>query len=294
MSSPHGITELSARRRQYTFGMALMVTVLLAGALAFSPTTPAKAWSENCADGWPGITMQVVSGDFGLPLWLGFENYALNGQPGVTAVCYGTGAPGDSKAAGGLTSVAVVPWSNGVSIGANNYSDGNAAVQANVSAYAWPTYYYSTGGTGGGQSLTFTMPVGICPGPCHPSIQLTDGQTGILVGTVSQVPPGSGGTSAAYRVDNLCVKVDGVTVLGNCDGPFLDNTGITTTGTNPTNAPPSTPGPCVVSVCAPSYNSIGTTGNQIATLYVPGLGSVPVYGVHTCLYQKDASTPCPY
>jgi hypothetical protein len=270
----------------------LVVLSLLGGLLALSPFAPAKATtSGNCTDSWPSLSVQLVSGDFGLPLWLGFESGAFDGRPDHAGVCYGTGAPGDGKTAGGFAEFYALQQPNGVSVNLRNTSDPNAANQVNASANASPTYSVSPGGTGGGQALTFTIPVTVCSGPCQPTNQPLDGTNGVVVGRIVQTP--SGGTSAAYRVDNLCVQVDGTTVLGRCDGVVLADTGVTTTGTDPTNTWPATPGPCVVGFCAPNYDYIGTTGNQIATIYVHGLGPIPVYGVHTCLYQKDASIQCP-
>lgn len=271
----------------------LVVPALLGGLLAVAPFTPASAWSEACTDAWPQVSVQLVSGDFGLPLWLGVESGVLDGQPGHVGLCYGTGAPGDSKTAGGFAQVTVIPWSNGVSVGFANSSDANAANQNNVSGYAWPTYSLSPGDTSGGQALTFWVPFAVCSGPCQPGTQPADGPTGVIVGTIQQTPPPPGGTSAAYKVTGLCLKVDGNTVAGSCDSGLLGDTGVTTTGTDPVNAQPATPGPCVLSMCAPNYDYIGTTGNQLATVYVPVLGPVPVYGVHTCLYTRDANTQCP-
>ncbi|HZI39759.1 MAG TPA: hypothetical protein VFF24_15745 [Acidimicrobiia bacterium] len=273
--------------------MALVPAALLGGLLALSPLAPAKAASEVCTDNWPSVSVQLVSGTLGLPLWLGVESGVLDGQPGHVGLCYGTGAPGDSKTAGGHASVSVLPSTSGSTVDVHNWSDSNAAIGANVAVVSQPTYTVSPGGAGGGQALTFTIPVAICAGPCHPGTQPLDGTNGVIVGTISPTSPPSGGTSASYRVTNLCVKVDGATVLGNCDAVVIGDTGVTTTGTDPVNTSPATPGPCVVGLCAPNYNYIGTTGNQLATVYVHGLGPVPVYGVHTCLYQKDASTPCP-
>jgi hypothetical protein len=271
----------------------LVVLALLGGLLALSPFAPAKANpSAWCSDPGPGNPhVQLVSGDFGLPLWLGVESGADTGSPGLVNLCYGTGAPDDSKTLGGTLGVEVKPRSGGVDVHAHNAPDDNSALSNSVTVFSWPTYSVSPGGTGGGQALTFTIPVAVCSGPCLPTTQPADGQSGVIVGTISQAP--AGGTSAAYRVDNLCVQVDGATVLGRCDGQILDDAGVTTTGTAPVSAVPGTPGPCVVGACAPSFDSIGTTGRQLATLYVPGLGTVPVYGVHTCLYQENASTPCP-
>lgn len=280
-----------ARRRRHTSGLALTLSALVGGLLAFSPVAPAKAWSENCMDGYPAVTVQLLTGNFGLPVWLGFESYSLDGSPGVAAVCYGTGAPGDGKAAGGMADARLEPSSNGVGVGYSNRSDSNAAIQANTSATSQPTYTLTPGGTSGGQALTFSIPVNVCVGPCQPGTQPADGPTGVLLGSISR--ESASGDSAAYRVDNLCVKVDGATVLGNCNSNFLGSAGVTTTGINPVNTSPATPGPCVLGECAPNFNYVGTTGLQIATVYIPAFGTVPVYGVRTCLYQKDAATTCP-
>lgn len=279
-----------ARRR--TFGTALVVSALLAGLLAFSPFAPARAWSEVCTNDWPGVSVQLVEGDFGLPLWLAVESGVMDGEPGHVGLCHGTGAPADNKTAGGHTYVKVVPTSDGATVRANSWSDPNAANQVNVSSQATPTYSLSTGGTSGGQALTFKVPVVVCSGPCQPGTQPADGTNGLIVGTVRQTPAPSSGTSAAYGITGLCVKVDGTTVLGSCDSGVGD-AGLTMEDNCCMHLEPGTPGPCLLSVCGPSYNFIQTNDGHVMTLYVPGLTPIPVYGVHTCLYTKDANTACP-
>jgi hypothetical protein len=277
--------KTTTRKRR---GVLALLPFLAGVALAATPFAPAKADSGWCSDGWPSpITMQLVSGDFGLPLWLGFESYALNGEPGNVLLCYGTGAPGDDKTAGGYTAVRVVPTSNGADAKAENTSDQNSANKTPVKANTTPTYTVKPGLLGG-QQLTVTIPFTVCSGPCQPGTQPADGQTGVVIGTLTR----DQSTFAVYQVDALCLQVDGTTLAGNCSsGP--GKVGVDTTGTSPTNISPGTPGPCVLTACAPNYNYIGTTGNQIAWVYVPGLPAFPVYGVHTCLYTKDASTTCP-
>lgn len=166
------------------------VLVFLVGVLAVSPFAPARANPSGlCTDAWPQFSVQLVSGDFGVPLWLGFESGVFDGQPGHVGLCYGTAAPGDAKAAGGHTAVTVLPTSNGANVNAYNASDANAANQNNVSATALPTYSLSPGGTGGGQALTVAIPFTFCSGPCQPSTQPLDGQSGVIVGTVSPPRP---------------------------------------------------------------------------------------------------------
>ncbi len=267
----------------------LVVLSLLGGLFALSPLAPAKADSGWCSDGYPSpITVQLVSGDFGLPLWLGFESYALNGEPGNVLLCYGTGAPGDAKTAGGHTAVRVVPTSSGADAKVENKSDPNSANQTPVQAAATPTYTVKPGLLGG-QQLTVTIPVTFCSGPCQPTTQPADAQTGVVIGTLTR----DQSTVAVYRVEALCLMVDGATVAGNCSsGP--GDVGVDQTNASWTNISPGTPGPCVLGVCAPSFNYIGTTGNQIGWVYLPGQPAIPVYGVHTCLYTKDSATQCPY
>ena len=273
----------------------LVLPALLGGLLALSPFAPAKAeWSAACSDNTTNPHYQFLDGDdFGIPLLLGVEWGVITGNPGSVAVCYGTGRADDPKVLGGIFGVNVVPTGNGADVKVINYSDSNAGIRPDNYNEAKPRFTLSPGGTGGGQVLTFEIPVKVCSGVCYPTGDPGLSTTGVIVGTISSTPAGPGGTSASYALNGLCVKVDGVTVVGNCTTGF-GNAGVTTTGTNPVNTSPTTPGPCVLSTCAPNYNYIGTTGNQIAWLYVPGLAPIPVYGVHTCLYQKDASTPCPY
>lgn len=269
----------------------LVALSLLGGLLALSPFSPAKANpSAWCYDDVDHPSVVIFSGTY---VWLAIENGTLDGTPGHVALCYATGAPGNPKTIGGAADVNVVPRSDGADVQFGNHSDTNSANQVNFSAYTTPTYSLSPGGTGGGQSLTFTIPVVVCSGPCQPTAQPADGTSGVIVGTISQTPTSSGGSSAAYGLTGLCIQVDGATVVGNCTTRFGD-AGATTTGTSPVNSNPTTPGPCLLSLCAPNYEYIGTTGNQLGTVYIPGLGPIPVSGVHTCVYQKDSATPCPY
>jgi hypothetical protein len=285
----------SARPRSRTWLAAFGLAALAGGLFAVSSLAPATADSPSgyCSDPYESPRVQLFDehNNFGLPLWLGIESGAQQGPPGLVRLCYGTGAPGDSKTAGGVVGVIVQPWSNGVSIDGGSGSDSNAAIQANVSAYAWPTYSLSPGGANGGQSFSFWIPVGVCSGPCQPSIQPADQPSGLIVGTIQQTPPPPGGTSAAYTLTSLCLKVDGATVAGNCNQET--SVGAVTTGTSPVTSAPATPGPCVLTACAPNFTYVGTTSNQLATVYVPLLGPVPVFGVHTCLYRNDTNTACP-
>ncbi|MEA3077567.1 MAG: hypothetical protein QOF60_2475 [Actinomycetota bacterium] len=286
----------SARPRGRAWLAVVSLAALLGGLFALSPLAPASADSPSgyCSDPYESPRLQLFDehNNFGLPLWLGIESGAQQGPPGLVRLCYGTGAPGDSKTAGGAVGVVVQPWSNGVSVEAGTGSDTNAANQTNAGAYAWPTYSLSPGGANGGQALSLWIPFAVCSGPCQPSVQPADQPSGVIVGTIQQAPPPAGGTSAAYSVTSLCLKVDGATVAGNCSEQISVG-GVTTTGTNPVTSAPATPGPCVLTACAPNFTYLGTTRGQLATVYVPLLGPIPVFGVHTCLYRNDTNTVCP-
>jgi hypothetical protein len=273
----------SARRRWAT---ALVPAALLGGLLALSPFAPARADSGTCYDG-NNSEVHLVSGTFGLPLWVSAETYGTSGM----SLCYGTAAPGSPMLAGGSVGFITYPSPIPVVSGGID-SDESAAMQAEAVATLQPQYRVRTGS--GGQEVTFAIPFSLCTeGVCYPPGHPSEvGTTGVIVGTITQTPTSPGGTSAAYSVTSLCVRVDGTDVLGSC-GSRIDDTGVTTTSANPVNINPTTPGPCVLSLCAPNYEYIGTTGNQLATVWVPVLGPVPVYGVHTCLYTKDTYTSCP-
>lgn len=267
----------------------LVVLALLGGLLALSPLAPATATEPSgyC----PGTPL--YDENFGIPLRVVVESSTSSYPWYGVSLCYGTNDPPETKVTGNYTYVHAHPQATGYDLYTGNASDSNGGLEANAHTQATPRYTVTPGSTSGGQTITVEIPVLICSGPCQPGTQPADGTSGVIVGTISQTPTSTGGSSASYGVTGLCIKVDGTTVAGNCTSRFGD-AGVTTTGTSPANTSRTT-GPCIAGWCGwPSYNYIGTTGNQIATVYVPGLGAVPVYGVHTCLYQKDTATPCPY
>jgi hypothetical protein len=237
-----------------------------------------------------GDETQLLSGDFGLPLWLGFQTATEPSGYLAVVLCYGTDGPNEPKPLGGLTHVTVK--SDGSSVSGGSRSDSNGGIQANAEAAAQPTYTVTPGGTSGGQALTFEIPFALCSGVCYSAPGDGVATTGLILGTISQ-RPAPGGVSAAWTVDELCLMVNGIPVTGCHTDVFLP--GATTTGNSPVNVGTGgdTPGPCVVGVCIPSIDYVGTSGQQLATLYLPQVGAVPVYGVRTCLFQGDAATPCP-
>jgi len=265
-----------------------LIVLLLAVALtALVPVAHASAtdYSGSCDNGIGTVEVQLLSGDFGLPVWLGVQV----GTGTSLYVCYATGAPDSTKTTGGMLRVWPGYGDDGVYV--RNYSDDTAAVKANFTTYVNPVYAVTPGGTSGGQSITFSIPFAVCSGVCYtPSGGLQT--TGLIVGALSQ-RSAPGGVSAAYTVSSLCLYVNGIPVT-NC-GTTVTLPGATTTGNLPANVGTggATPGPCVVGVCIPSIDYVGTSGRQLATIYLPGNTSIPVYGVRACAYQRTATTPCP-
>ena len=292
MITPHfqGGAAAAAIRPPRRITRLLTLLALFASLATLAPATTASATepSSSCDNGNTPTEIQLLSGDFGLPIWLGVQSYALNGEPGVY-VCYATGSPDQSKTVGGYAEV-TTRSGNRVIVG--NASDSNSGIQANVHVRSQPTYSVSPGGASGGQGVTFEIPVSVCSGVCYPTPGGGLATTGLIVGAISQ-RPAPGGVSAAYSVTQLCLKVNGIEVT-DC-GTTVLLPGATTTGNLPVNVGTggATPGPCVVNVCIPSIDYVGTSGRQLATIYLPELGAIPVYGVRACAYQRDAQTPCP-
>ena len=251
-----------------------------------------NAWavpSDYCSDEYDRPSVQLLSGQFGLPLWLALESGASSGRPGAVGLCYSTGAPGQAKTLGGFTRV-TVPGQSGGLIVVGNEADSNSAAGATVLLLSRPTWTVTPGGTSGGQAATVTIPFAICSGPCYTEPGGGLATTGLVVGQLSQVPAGPGGLSATYQVDQLCLTVNGIQLIRCSDG--LKNTGVTTTGASPMNAGTGL-GPCLAGICIPGQvNYVGTSGNQLATVSLLGV-PITVSGVRACAYQKDPATQCP-
>lgn len=265
----------------------LAALLVAAALLTLMPVASASA-SHACNDGW-GNEIQLLSGDFGLPIWLGVQY--LDDGTGASYICYGTGAPGSPKTLGGMLRVGPT---TGTGVHVRNWSDDNSALQAELSAWAQPTYTVDPGGyTAGGQEITFEIPFGICSGTaCYDNPPGDVATTGFILGRIGKhYEPG--GISAAYYVDQLCLIVNGIEVT-NC-GESVDLPGATITNNDPVNVGTGddTPGPCLVGVCIPSIDYVGTSGQKLATIYAPGLNPIPVYGVRVCLFQANSSTQCP-
>jgi len=269
------------RRRPRTLAALLVAAALL----TLMPIASASAtdYSGGCDNGI-GDEYQLLSGDFGLPIWLGVQPHDSNG---TAWICYGTGAPGSPKTIGGM--LRVRPTTEpGVYV--RNYQDDSASVRADFTANASVRPTVTPGGASGGQEITFEIPFAVCSGVCYANDKVAT--TGLILGTLSQ-RSAPGGTSLAYSVSELCLMVNGIRVT-NCDTDVA-LPGLTTTGNSPVNVGTggATPGPCVVGVCIPSIDYVGTSGRQLATIYLPGNTSIPVYGVRVCAYQRTGTTPCP-
>jgi hypothetical protein len=270
----------------------LTTVVLLGGLIAIAvPAQAGQGASEWCSDnmGNPGrIEIPILTS----PVTLGIEIGPPNGQgviPQHVHICYSTtptGSSGSELTGGNITVNPLNVGSNGV--GVECIPDDNAqGVTVDCSGSTYPTYTVNPGGTNGGQVITVSIPFSICVGQCANDELNT---TGLIVGTITQAP--AGGATAAYRLSAVCVMVDGIP-LTDCTNDVFGYTGATATGTSPTNI--SSQGPCVLEQCLPLFGTsyVGTTGNQLATIWLFGI-PIPVYGQHTCIYQADAGTPCPY
>jgi hypothetical protein len=203
---------------------------------------------------------------------VGTQDVVVQGQPwgtGGPAYCNPNGNPNEYTGGG--------EWAFSTGVGINGAVGEGAA----------PQLCQQPDGT-----YTLVLSGGACVGAaCQASPTEAVNKTGVIVGTLTKVPAPAGGTSEAYAVQSFCVYVDGI-ALTNC-ATGLPTSGVVTTGAPPvTTTAASTPGPCALGICVP-YGSAGTTGSQLATLYVAGI-PVNVYGVHTCVYQQSAATPCAY
>jgi len=292
MITPHfqGGAAALAIRPPRRITRLLTLLLLFASLATVAPATTASAEPSGTCSNGAGNETQLVSGNFGLPLWLGIQ-YVYGTTPRVNLItCYGTAAPDEAKLVGGYNYTRVS--ANGVTT--SNVSDSNSGVQPNLSlaVAALPTYSVSPGGASGGQAITFEIPFSVCSGACYTAPGGGLATTGLILGTLTQ-KSAPGGVSAAYEVSKLCLMVNGIPVTSCSTGVSLP--GATTTGNLPANVGTggATPGPCVVGVCIPSIDYVGTSGRQLATIYLPELGAIPVYGVRACAYQRDAQTPCP-
>lgn len=276
-----------------------LLTLTTAGALACLggqvATVSHAAAATACDDGGGNEYMEVpiLSSPITLAAEVG-DGYSLL-DPHV-GLCFGTNseaanAAGQPELAGGAIFVdALNPASNdGFSTGAAVLWDTNSDIRAGAVVGATPTYTVQPGGTGGGQTITVNLPFSLCVGPCTTNPGVSPYTTGLVVGSLTQVPPPTGGQSAAYQLNSVCLYVDGVQV--DClAGPTA---GATTGG-----APGlfiADGGPCLNSLCLPvtGNSTIGLSPAQEATLYVPGLNPIPIGTGRVC-YQATSSSPaCP-
>jgi hypothetical protein len=281
-----------ARNRPRFFGTLLGLVTLLAGMLALSPLAPASAEpSGTCRDGsYTEVPLVNESNNFGLPLWLAVESYHAAGEEGF-GICYGTGAPGQEKITGGRLYAYTWPPPESIRPVVGHESDESGAVEANATAFAYPHYSVTPGGAGGGQELAFWIPLYACAEAlCYPGAAGHPNEVSysvLAVGTISQRPAEPGSTSAAYRVSDLCLIVDGINVAGNC-GTDLGYTGVTT---GPSAGPDQIVGvggqnaPCFLNtVCVPSFDYV-RAGSELATIWVSGI-EIPVIGVPLCVYER--------
>jgi hypothetical protein len=269
-------------------GLVGLGTVGLPAARALAG--PSGAPSGNCNDGAGDEVKEVPL--LTSPVTLAVEIGAFGSAVDHVGICYSTTAEGSSgpEAAGGDVAYYIGPTdSDPLPIAVGNSSDPGSAVQATAGSFDSPAYTVSPGGGSGGQVVTVFIPVSVCASQC---VAPTLGTTGVMVGTLSKPHVVVGGTNQDYELTGLCVLVDGAP-LNDCSSSLIIG-GLTTTGTSPLNVEKG--GPCVGAACLPIFGDsyVGTTGNQLATIYLPVLGTaIPVNGVHTCVYHTPSTNPCP-
>jgi hypothetical protein len=273
------------------------VVVMLLGVIVLAPGRPALADSA-CDESWrPGTRMWLLNGNGGAPVWLGYDHsnvgggtYVIGDRPesvelGRVNVCYGTGGPGEAKLIGGTIGTYEYYDYGYNRFGVYNDSD-NATVAPDFSVGAGEGGWAWVDPAAGLGYVGYRIYLGACVEPCGSYAPPTYNSTYLEVELV-QAPPGPGGVSAAYSLYDYCLHVDGVAVA-QCGYENDRPTGATTTGTSPLNV--GGPGPCVSGICLPVAGYVGTTGNQLATLWVDGT-PIPIYGVHQCIYWASP-TPC--
>lgn len=190
-------------RKLVALGSGVGLVVVLSVAM------PAKAY-EPSGGCWSGITVPIVAGEAGVPLWLTvtMSSPSLGGL-GV-GLCYATGPEGSSKIAGGQAFVGLGPRLDhglGPAVVAGNDSDENAAVQADTFAFARPAVFADPGWTYAEQALVFTHTFILCFNEdCDLSTLGSVGETGVVVGTLSPQPNFPMG---GYTLSSLCVYIDG-------------------------------------------------------------------------------------
>jgi hypothetical protein len=268
----------------------LTTVVLLAGLIASAiPAHAGTGTSGYCNDDVGGeVEIPIITDPITLAVEIGTNDQFAH--PVHAGICYSTTREGytGSELTGGFISIDADPQGSNPFAGFGCVPDDNTqGAEVNCNVRTTPTYTVNQGGANGGQVITVSIPFSVCVGQCVNDALNT---TGLIVGTIAQQP--SGGTSAAYQLSSLCAYVDGIQVSPACSNGIL-STGVTTTGASPTNI--NSQGPCVLEQCLPLFGTsyVGTTGNQLATIWIAGI-AIPLYGEHTCAYNADAGTPCPY
>ncbi len=271
-------------RRLLTIAMATGVATT-ALAVAAPAGAHAAGPSQYCNDGlgneWreiPIITSPVL-----VAIEIGSDGTPLN--PYV-AVCYGTAPEGSTspQAAGGYVAVDANPYGNTPSVSAASVSDPNSAEQLNLGGGAAPTYTLTPGPAGStGDTVNFAIPVAICSGQClnaNPAVN----PTGLIVGQLTPQAGPAGSVGAAYQLTSLDVYVDGIQVAGSTlevGGAFVNTSQAGySLRSDPVN------GPCALSVCAPIYGYVDTTGTPLLTLDLPVTDQSLTLGAPAeCLYH---------
>ncbi len=276
-----------------------LLSITAAGGLAalafgLGPVTQAFAGtpqSTACSDGVGNDDVPILTNPITLGLEIGSPALAAEGHGGWTGgtyftLCYATspttntgpetagGTVGGGLSAASTPYVACIPDSDAYST-----STGGVA----------PSCAISTSGTSG-TTILFSIPFGVCAGSCNTNP--FPNNTGAIIGALQQQGCSTAGcTSVVYTLQNLCIEFDGVPLPGTtCTAVNVG--GVQTTGSSPVNystAPPNSP--CTLGICVP-VDYVGLSGTQLASIFVPGTStSIPVFGVHDCLYYNTPSPP---
>jgi hypothetical protein len=282
------MTESSSRARVRR--ATIVAVMVVCGTLVGLPDRPATA-STVCDPSYrPGTHQYLVAGDFGLPLWLGIDQtYAGDNSttgPGYIRVCYGTGSPDNPKVLGGVVGVGRFDdyWGNHTL--AFTEADTNATVSAPTSYAGADPRLRQWIDADGVHFLGLEIGAGYCVG-CSTYTPPTYGAAGIEI-ILEQAPAGPGGVRGAYTIYTACAHINGVWVVP-CTYQHDQPTGVTTTGASPLVV--GGPGPCIEGNCLPMAGYVGTTGQQLGTLWVAGT-PIAVNGLRSCVYWASP-TPCP-
>jgi hypothetical protein len=263
-------------------GLALAApTHVLAG-----PANSASTVCDDHAGAIEGTEVTILDSPITLALEVGGSGNNLSGH---AQLCWSTTPEGSSgpELSGGSIALDAPGFNAPGTDSVNCYPDPATPVAASCSFMTTPSV------SANGSNLTVTLPFGICAGvgtcPTVSNPGPAPDATGVIVGSITQVPPPPGGQSAAYQLTSVCVTVDSV-VVECASGPVAGAT---------TGAAPSLfiadGGPCVNAICLPvtGNSTIGVSPAQEATIYLPGFAPIPLGTGRVCYQATSTSPACP-